>query len=215
MANNIRSDNPASFSDLWLGFRQLIENYIKENLSTVRPVEVVAVNGVYINVKPLLQNKNTSGNILPITDDDIIYNVPVLMMVGGNSSLTFNIGVGNQGLLIACKNDISNYKKNKTTAPIASRRTFSWTDGFYLPMIFQDMSEGINFKQGSSFIQILDGKIKMKADVNIEGSLTVSDIITGKDCLTASGISLEKHTHEYADTQPNGQQVQKNTQPPQ
>ena len=220
--NNIINDNPASYNDITEGFLNLMSKFIKGYVNTVQPVEITAVNDDgTVNVKPLLVNKSTSGKVLEITEDDYINNIPVLMLYGNNIELSFGVSVGNQGLLIAGQYDITNYKKTKSVSEKTLTRNYSYSDGFYLPMTLTGKNgQVIKLKVGSSSITIKNdgvdivGDTNITGNVNITGSVVASDTITGLDCLTASGVSLESHTHLYDDTQPNGSPVQKSTQPP-
>ena len=123
--NNIIGGNIGQGSDIVTAFQTLMKNYFMNYIDTVQPVEVVSVNeDGTVNVKPLLQDMTTSGKLLEITDDDIIYNIPVMMLTGSNCNLVFNVDTGNKGLLLACQFDISNFKETGQASPKKTNRTY-------------------------------------------------------------------------------------------
>ena len=191
--NNIISGNKGVNTDPVAGFITLIEKYLRNYVNTVQPVEIVQVNeDGSVNVKPLLKNKTTNGQVLEITDDDIIYNIPVMMLFGENCSLTFNVGIGNQGLLIACQYDITNYKANKQASEKPTNRTYSYSDGFYLPLtILNSVPESLTLTYGEKSITINNEKISIIGDVEVKGKITATGDVKAGD------ISLQEHTHGF------------------
>ena len=137
--SNINSNNPGSYTDLFRGFKTILDNYMKRNVATCQPVRIVNVNAenAFVDVQSVLLNADTDGNIY---QSSVIPNVPVCMMFGNSCEITFEVSVGDFGLLIASKQDISNFKNNKGDVEIASHRSFNWSDGFFLPLTFKNAS---------------------------------------------------------------------------
>lgn len=168
--NNIVGGNKGALNDPVAGFMNLMERYLRSYVNTVQPVEITAINGDgTINVKPLLQNKTTNGDVLQPVE---IYNIPVLTLKGNNCSLVFDVAVGNQGLLIAGQYDITDYKKTKAVSGKPTNRTYSYSDGFYLPMTLTDKQDNkITINYGNSSITLRDSQVDIStttANINAD-----------------------------------------------
>lgn len=203
--------NISNYTDLLRGFQGVIENYLKRFVATVTFCEIVGVhqNGARVDVKNLMQNVDGSN---AVCDNEIIPDIPVMMMRGGGSVITFDIIPGDIGLLIACKNDITEIKKQGGTggtlaggAQIASDRNFSFSDGVFLPFNFgggvsgcikiENKDSTILIKEGG--VEIKSSKLKIKGDVEIDGILKVKKEIKSDGDILAGEISLKNHTHQF------------------
>jgi hypothetical protein len=160
--NNTINGNKGAFVDPIAGFMTLMERYLRNYVNTVQPVEVSGVNDDgTVNVKSLLRSKTTNGQTL---EPSVIYNIPVLSLQGNNCSLMFDVSEGNQGILIAGQFDITEYKKSKTVSDKPTSRTYSYSDGFYLPMTLTGKQENkITISYGESSITLTDSGIDITA----------------------------------------------------
>lgn len=194
--DNIPNTQPVSFSDEFSALQTILRNYITSNIGTILAVEVVAVNGTYVDVKSVTQRQTTGGELL----ENVIYpNIPVMSIVGADIEISLNVAVGNKGLLIANKWDISNYKKTHNTAKIGSGRIFDYSDGFFLPLDFGNVFDGINIKKGNSSLQITESSVTINTQtaniiaesVNIgsEGGEPVARVGDSVDLQTGKIIS--------------------------
>ena len=127
--NSILRNNPATLDDVWLAFTEVVENYARDNIATVDIVEVTEVKANCVSVKPLLYNTTTAGEKIPITEADIIHNVPVMMLGASAMQINFKLAPGDRGLLLACKYDIANYKRDR-------RRRLQAKEFLILPLLF-------------------------------------------------------------------------------
>lgn len=168
----IPSYTPAQLEGLFEIFSLFVRQYLGTWLATVQPVEVVSVGegNRFVNVKPLIEQFDSTNKLIPITTADTIYNIPVMQPHGANGEMSFNPAVGDKGLLIAGNFDISNYKKIQDTSPVGSSRSFNWSDGFFLPVSFHDMPDGLFFRNKESSVKILPALISIIAQaVNLGG----------------------------------------------
>lgn len=176
MSNNFPNIKPSDAETDFGALQFLIKQYLSLNIGTVQPVEVVSVKDAYVNVKPLIQNIDTQGRVVGITDDDILYDIPAMKFCAGNCKIDYVPTRGDQGLLIAAKMDISKFKKNKQPASVGSFRQFNWADGFFLPLSFQSSSgfiisnEQSTIELTSSTININGGTINLTGNVNLGGA---------------------------------------------
>ena len=139
--NNTPNVQQNALNDEFSALQAILRSYLASNVGTVLAVEVVAVKGAYVDVKSVTQRQTTSGETI---ENMVIYNIPVMSIVGADIEISLNVAVGNKGLLIANKWNISNYKRTHTTAKIGSGRTFDYSDGFFLPLDFGNVFDGIN-----------------------------------------------------------------------
>lgn len=165
---NAPSFNPGALTDFYTAVQQAIADYLGDYVSTCIPVEVVSVptntetgetNNQLVNVKPVLQNTLMNGTVLPITDNDIYYNIPMMTLFGNQCEISFEVSPGDKGLLIASKYDISNYKSFHTTTDKPTLRKFSFSDGFFLPLDFQQKQTGIILRNGETVLNILPEEV--------------------------------------------------------
>lgn len=173
MANNYPNINPSSFDDLYSGFTQIIRSYLNDYLFTAIPVSVASVSedNRFVNLSPVLQNITTRGQIIPINENDIYYNIPMMTMFGNGCEISFNVAVGDRGLLIGCKYDTSNYKQTHEVSPVGSSRTFSFSDGFFLPLDFKTKTEGVVIRNGETVLNLMPEAVTIttkNATVNAE-----------------------------------------------
>lgn len=168
----IPSYTPAQLDGLFEIFSLFVRQYLGSWVAMLQPVEIVSIgeNNRFVNVLPLIQQFDTNGNLIQITGADTIYNIPIMHLFGTNGEISFNPAVGDKGLLIAGNFDVSNYKKTQDTSPIGSSRSFNWADGFFLPISFRDMPEGLFFRNKESSVKILPELISIIAQaINLGG----------------------------------------------
>ena len=195
------SYNPAAGQTLNGIFDLFMRQYLGGRLGVMQPVEIVSVSGKLANVRPLIAHFDTSGSQIPITVADIIPNVPICQPYGANGRFQFQVVPGDQGLLIACNWDASNYKSVHTTAPVGSGRMFNWSDGFFIPLDFQDLPDGLLIDNGSSIAVKPDGitantpTFTIKGNVIVEGNITCSGSATVTGEVTGKNVKLSTHTH--------------------
>lgn len=188
---NAPSFNPGALSDFYTAIQQCIADYMSNYVSTCIPVEVVSIpadsetgeaNNQLVNVQPVLQNTMMNGDILPITSNDIYYNIPMMTMFGNQCEISFEVTPGDKGLLIASKYDISNYKTEHVATDKPTLRTFSFSDGFFLPLDFQNKQAGVILKNGESVLNILPESVT----INTKAVQVTAETAT----VTASAVAL-------------------------
>lgn len=176
ITNPLRFD-PGNLQTPFGIFEMAIRQYLGVHMATVQPVSVTSVRngGQFVSVKPLLTRYDTGGREIPITDADIIPNVPVVQPFGKNGHLQIAPSVGDQGIIIACAYDVSQYKQAHNQTPVGSNRQFSWSDGFFLPLDFQPTGDGVAIQNGNSKIDLSPDTISMSsAQVDIQADTTIT-----------------------------------------
>lgn len=212
--DNFASSNPLNSMEFF------IRSLISQVVSTSLPVVVTAVErkgedagAGYVTVKPLLQPRNNSGDGLEVTT---IPKLPYFRLQHGKAAIICDPKVGDIGLAVVAKHDISNINGRTTPKVPATYRKFDPSDSFYIG--------GFWGKAPEVFIHLEDeGTIKIKAprkitmdapecEVNASTSFTVNSAQInlngpisgggsgGADAtftgdVNAKGISLTSHTH--------------------
>ena len=151
-------------------FMDMIESYLGLYVMTCIPVVVVSFDKGFASVKPVLIRTNSTGEEIEITDKDKVYNIPVMKLSANGWKFNFNVKEGDFGLLICSKYDTSNFKKNHKESVVKSRRMFSVSDGFFLPLDWDEESEEgfVIEKEDTSLILKSDGVTIKGSTVNVE-----------------------------------------------
>lgn len=171
-----------AFFDEFSGLLALLQSYLENYVGTVMAVEVVAVKGAYVDLKSVTQRKTTSGEIV---ENPVYHNIPVMSIIGADTEISINVAVGNKGLLIANKWDVSNYKKTHIESPVGSARTFDFSNGFFLPLDFGNVFDGIQLKKGNSSLQITENSVSITTTT---ANITAEAVNLGGD----SGVGVAR-----------------------
>lgn len=132
----------------------IIESMINK-IGTVELVRVENVNADNtIDIIPIVRNVNTEDN--PI-EESVIYGVRYLMWQYGGNAIKATPEVGDVGLIVACKKDISNVENGI----VGSFRKFNLADGIYIGGIF-----GLN-QQPTQFIEFSNSGINITSTSNL------------------------------------------------
>lgn len=148
----------------------IIQSFLSLYVMTCQPVKVVSSKDGFVNLQPVLRKTTTTGENIPITDNDIIYNVPLLKFSANGWKINFTAKAGDLGLLICSKYDISNYKKIHNESQVGSSRVFSLSDGFYLPLDWNiSDEEGFVISKDNTVLTLKTSGVKIQGGtVDIE-----------------------------------------------
>lgn len=199
--------NPADAQTIGGIFDLFVRQFLGARLAMMQPVEVVTVNGAFADVRPVLTRFDTRGQPIPITDNQIIHNVPICQPYGARGKLQFQTSPGDKGLLFACNWDATNYKESHAQSSVASARQFNWADGFFLPVDFATIPDGILLSDGSTFAInpdgitattptfTINGDVVITGTMKIDGAITAESTITATGEITGNGVQLSTHQH--------------------
>jgi len=160
----------------------IVQQAIRQQVNTCIICKVVARDGAYVDVLPLVTGVSGKGEAVQPTT---LYKLPYMRYHAGVAAVILDPVPGDIGLAVFASKDCSNVKAG-TTEPQqpASFRGNSQANGFYIG--------GFLNKAPSVFIELTQGgavNITAPGGVNINGSVTVSGDVV------ASGKSLVNHTH--------------------
>jgi hypothetical protein len=160
----------------------IIQQAIRQQVNTCIICKVMARDGAYVDVLPLVTGVSGKGEAVQPTT---LYKLPYMRYHAGVAAVILDPVPGDIGLAVFASKDCSNVKAG-TTEPQqpASFRGNSQANGFYIG--------GFLNQAPSVFIELTQGgavNITAPGGVNINGSMTVSGDVV------ASGKSLVNHTH--------------------
>lgn len=148
----------ATSSDLVDEYNSLIYIIKSEitKINTADLVRVIAVNEGMIDVQPLLGSIKADGSMVETSP---IYNIRYFQWQFGLNKIKAVPAVGDVGLLVCCKRDISNVENGN----VGSFRQFSLADGIYIGGI-----EGLN-QPATQSIEFSENNLKITGT----GTITV------------------------------------------
>lgn len=160
----------------------IVQQAIRQQVNTCIICKVVARDGAYVDVLPLVTGVSGKGEAVQPTT---LYKLPYMRYHAGVAAVILDPVPGDIGLAVFASKDCSNVKVG-TTEPQqpASFRGNSQANGFYIG--------GFLNQAPSVFVELTQGgavNITAPGGVNINGSVTVSGDVV------ASGKSLVNHTH--------------------
>lgn len=212
--DNFASSNPLNSMEFF------IRSLISQVVSTSLPVVVTAVErkgeeagAGYVTVKPLLQPRNNSGDGLEVTT---IPKLPYFRLQHGKAAIICDPKVGDIGLAVVAKQDISNINGSTTPKVPATYRKFDPSDSFYIggfwgkaPEVFIHLEDEGNIKikaptkilmeapecevNASTSFTVNSSQINLNGPISGGGSGGADATFTGD--VNAKGISLTSHTH--------------------
>jgi hypothetical protein len=160
----------------------IVQQAIRQQVNTCIICKVLARDGAYVDVLPLVTGVSGKGEAIQPTT---LYKLPYMRYHAGVAAVILDPVPGDIGLAVFASKDCSNVKAG-TTEPQqpASFRGNSQANGFYIG--------GFLNQAPSVFVELTQGgavNITAPGGVNINGSVTVSGDVV------ASGKSLANHTH--------------------
>lgn len=206
------SYNPADTGDT--GFSNFLENRFFLKLEKVAPAEIVSYNRATNRATVKILNLSLYANGTNLNKKNI-FDVPVYMAAAGGFILSFPISAGNKGWLVTTDCDISVFKQLLGTFVPATLQRHKYANSFFLP----DYIQGLNISaeddgavvltstEGTTKISLKNGQITLTAATNIingplqvNGTITATDVITSNSDVIAGNISGKTHIHSGVQT---------------
>lgn len=167
----------------------MIEQAIGGKVHTAIPVKVQAVNGLFVDVLPMVSNVDGYGQAVEPTT---IYHLPVFRYHAGVAAFIVDPVVGDIGLAVFAQADSSNVQEGTSTPQQpGSFRRFSQSDGFYFGGFHKSApSVYIEIKQDGEVVIVAPNKLTVTSpQTTFSGKMDISG-----DC-TIGGISFLSHVH--------------------
>ena len=167
----------------------MVQQAIRNQVHTAIPVKVQSVNGLFVDVLPLVSNVDGFGETVEPTT---IYHLPVFRYHAGVGAVILDPVVGDIGLAVFAQADASNVKEGTTTPQQpASFRRHSMSDGFYIggfhnaaPTVY------VEIKQDGEVVIVAPNKLTVTSpSATFSGTMDIAG-----DC-TIGGISFLSHIH--------------------
>ena len=173
----------------------LVQQAIRGQVHTAIPVKVQAVNGLFVDVLPLVSNVDGYGEAVEPTT---IYHLPVFRYHAGVAAFIVDPVPGDIGLAVFAQSDSSNVQEGTSTPQQpGSFRRFSQSDGFYFggfhksaPSVFIEVKQDSTIKiVAPTSVTVTSPQVDFSGNVSMSGSVSV----TGD--ATIGGISFLSHVH--------------------
>lgn len=172
-------------------------------MNTMLICKVVAVDfdNQTVDLQPSIQLKiedetsqtiilSRSGEEARVTDTNMaqILSVPICFPRAGNFMVTLPIQIGDTGMCIFSKFDISLWKQNGDVQPQGSIRRFDINDGVFIPFVPNAQNKISDYNSGALELRAGNDKITMAGDGKISTNCDI--VINGKSFLS--------HTHSIS-----------------
>ena len=145
-------------------------------LSTMKLVQVQAVNGMTVNVLPLVNQVDGSGNATP---HGTVYNIPFKRVQSGANAIIMDPQVGDIGYVVVADRDISSVKNTKKQANPGSARRFDLADGVYdgsLPLLNGTPTQTLQFGESgvtlTTPLATIDGPTHSTGSISTDANLS-------------------------------------------
>lgn len=165
-------------NDFGVAIQSLIQDNIKNiNTAFIAKVQSISEDKKKVNIVNVIKNEGSNQNV-------VIPNVLIAQPYSSEWQISFKIGVGDIGLAIVCKNDITNYKDSGGDSTANTQRHFDITDSIFIPLSLylqgDNENAGFSIKNKAGDCELTfdkDGKLNIvsKGDINIEskGALSI------------------------------------------
>ena len=176
-----------------------------EGLRVAMPARIEAYNPLTSIADVLVSIPHLRGDGSTL-DTPIIAEVPVLWMRGGDSSITFPLSRGDQGLVIFCDYDIAKWATALDESAPQSLRRHNLTDAVFLPQthgLKPSSMAGISIKNGVSEVLVTPTGVAVTAgeatitapSINLVGATAITGNVTVSGSLSVGGKDFGTHTH--------------------
>ena len=167
----------------------LVQQAIRGQVHTAIPVQVQAVNGLFVDVLPLVSNVDGYGQTV---DPTTLFHLPVFRYHAGVGAVILNPVVGDKGLAVFAQADSSNVQEGTNTPQQpGSFRKHSMSDGFYIggfhnaaPTVYIEIKQsGEVVIVAPNKLTVTSPKVTFSGDVSVTGDADIG------------GISFAGHVH--------------------
>ena len=196
MAETVKGQKkPNTAGSSYNSLQFMVQQAIRNQVHTAIPVQVQAVDGLFVDVLPLVSNVDGFGKTVEPTT---IYHLPVFRYHAGVAAFIVDPVVGDIGLAVFAQADSSNVQEGTSTPQQpGSFRRFSQSDGFYFggfhksaPSVFIEVKQDSTIQiVAPTSVTVTSPQVDFSGNVSMSGNVSV----TG-DC-TIGGISFLSHVH--------------------
>ena len=175
-----------------------IVRQIAGGMMTSTLVMVKAVGSGTVDVQPMVNQIDGLGNAMP---HGTVHGLPVWRLQGGNGAVILTPAVGDIGVALFSREDISSVKVNRAPSNPGSRRRYAYADGIYMggvlnvdPIRYVEIGPNGTTVVDPVSVTITTPRVTMSQDLMVTG-----DIMTGPGS-TFNGKSFDSHEHSGVQT---------------
>jgi hypothetical protein len=153
---------------------EFIARKVANGMATVTLVQVEAVSGDKVDVRPMVHQVDGAGTAIP---HGIIHDLPWFSLRAGAAVIRAVPVVGDIGMAAFCHSDTSSVRATKQPAAPPTRRRFDWSDGLYLGgFLGPTATTWIDVQAGT--IEVKAATVKLTGNVQVTGNLDVTGTIS-------------------------------------
>lgn len=196
MADTVKGQKkPNTAGSAYNSLQFIVQQAIRNQVHTAIPVQVQAVDGLFVDVLPMVSNVDGFGESVEPTT---IFHLPVFRYHAGVAAFIVDPVPGDIGLAVFAQADSSNVQEG-TSAPQqpGSFRRFSQSDGFYFGGFHKsNPSVFIEVKQDSTIQIVAPTSVTVTSpQVDFSGNVSMSGNVNVTGDATIGGISFLSHVH--------------------
>lgn len=172
----------------------MIKNAMR-GISTAIPVQVQAVNGLFVDVLPLVSSVDGYGQAVEPTT---LFHLPVFRYHAGVGAVILDPVVGDKGLAVFAQADSSNVQEGTATPQQpGSFRRHSMSDGFYIGGFHNAApSVYVEIKQDGEVVIVAPNKLTVTSPTaTFSGNVIMAGNLSVTGDASISGISFAGHVH--------------------
>ena len=175
-------------NDFGTAIQALIQDNIKNiNTAFIAKVQSISEDKKKVNIVDVIKNEASQQVVIP--------NVLIAQPYSSEWQISFKVAVGDIGLAIVCKDDITNYKQSGADSKANTGRKFDITDSIFMPLSLylqgDNDNAGFSVKNKSGDCELSfdkDGKLSIKAkevEIQSENPLSIGTSETLLSCFNA------------------------------
>lgn len=206
MIDNAQPTRNGADSGSWSGaIRQILNKFLAQSIDDMLPARVISYDNVtnMARVQPLIMLRASNQQCLSRGQ----LTVPVFNIGGGGAVLRFNLVPGDIGWVKANDRDISNFIQSLEEASPNTNRKHKFDDALFFADKMRQYS--VQDEEGAlAVLQTTDGSIRMvmtdtgfkiKGNLDVDGAVSATGVITSDVDCVGDGVSLVEHDHDYID----------------
>lgn len=174
----------------------VVRQIISRGVCTGMIVKILSVDTAAktLDAQPMVDQVTPTGQSIP---HGPIHEIPYGYEQGGNCQIKLDPVVGDIGVIVFAHRDITRVKRTWKNATPQTLRAHNIADAMYVRTLVSATTpqHTITFDQQNGIAISSPLVVKIEADAQITGNLSVGGSVTADGDVKAGSISLESHTH--------------------
>lgn len=183
MSNSNPSIDPSNLGTVTGLFRHVF-NKLLQSVDGVLPAKVIAYDGKYVQVQPLIAVMGTDGSLTPRGQ---IAKIPVVKFGGGGFIFNIPLNPGDLGIIVASDRDISLFLQSNNESAPNTFRIKNFADSYFIPTVLNNY-EIDEEDLSNAVVQKTDGTVKISLSADTV-KITAPNVIVETEEATINASS--------------------------